>query len=111
MARSYSGHCVLTCAGMMSSFLLWDELIERPRQDVCRAVVWDAQDGAALRQLKERTLARRFAQYPTIAEQVSAEARRLAAQLPVQNAQFRARFPQAQERSRAALLAIAKPGQ
>lgn len=72
---------------------LWNRLIEGPREDLYRAVVWEVRDNPRWHENKDVMLKARFAQYPRIAAQVPGEAEVIEAQLRTQALRFRALFP------------------
>ncbi|MGB6306273.1 MAG: hypothetical protein WBF89_00670 [Steroidobacteraceae bacterium] len=77
---------------------LWDRLIEQPRQDLYASVVWETRDYPGWKESKQRTLQRRFAQYPRVSDQILAAAKTLESSAPSKTAQFRRLFPDAPAR-------------
>ena len=83
---------------------LWNRLIEGPREDLYRGVVWEVRDNPRWHENKDMMLKARFAQYPGIASQIPGEAEGIEAQLRTQTARFRALFPGAAAVPRAVIV-------
>jgi len=77
---------------------LWDKIIERPRQELYEAVVWEASDFRDWQERKEQLLRRRFAEYPRVSARLAPAARALRAEIPGQVIKFNRLFPDAPAR-------------
>lgn len=83
---------------------IWDEIIERPRQELYDRVVWEKRDRPNWQKEKAFGLKARFAAYPHIADQIPAATRSLEADIPVEVARFRKLFPDASAQPRVAVV-------
>jgi len=83
---------------------LWDEFIERPRQELYDQVVWEKRDQPDWKKEKAFALKARFATYPRISEQIPAATQSLEAAIPAQSARFRELFPDAPARPSVAVV-------
>jgi hypothetical protein len=77
---------------------LWDKLIELPRPDTYASVVWESRDNPRWKDAKDQSLRYRFAEYPRVSAQISATARALQSDLPIQLTRFRKLFADAPTR-------------
>jgi hypothetical protein len=77
---------------------IWDKVVGQPRQDVYASVVWEVRDNLHWKEEKERLLRQRFIEYPRVRGQIPRVARTLESNISVQEARFRALFPDAAAR-------------
>lgn len=74
---------------------LWDQLIEKPRQELYDRVVWEKRDNPQWQKEKTLALKSRFADYPAIGDQIPAAVDKLETDIPAEAARFRSLFPDA----------------